>query len=226
MKQAHAHVGPARSPLLADLDPAALETVLAEAQVRRFLGSQVVCRAGETATHLFLVRKGRVRFSRLSTKGQEVVLGLLSPGDIFGLGSLIDVAQNYIGTAETLEASEIVVWTRGSIRRLSATYPVLSSNALQVAMRYVAIFAERHVRLVSSTAEQRLARTLLQLGARSGTATPTGMEVAIKNEHLASLSDISPYTASRFLRAWDRDGSVRKSRGKVHITSPERLLLD
>jgi CRP-like cAMP-binding protein len=53
---------------------------------------------------------------------------------------------------------------------------------------------------------------------------PSGMEIEIKNEDLASLADISFFTATRFLKAWERKGAVKKSRGKVIIRSPEKLL--
>jgi CRP-like cAMP-binding protein len=50
------------------------------------------------------------------------------------------------------------------------------------------------------------------------------VEVDIKNEDLASLADVSFFTATRILKSWDRNGVVDKSRGKVIIRSPEKLL--
>ena len=53
---------------------------------------------------------------------------------------------------------------------------------------------------------------------------PSGIEIDIKNEDLASLADISFFTASRLLKEWERKGVVEKSRGKVLIRRPEKLL--
>jgi CRP-like cAMP-binding protein len=53
---------------------------------------------------------------------------------------------------------------------------------------------------------------------------PSGVEIEIKNEDLASLADVSFFTASRCLQEWERKGAVEKSRGKVLIRSPEKLL--
>jgi len=52
------------------------------------------------------------------------------------------------------------------------------------------------------------------------------VEVDIKNQDLASLADVSFFTASRLLNVWDRDGVVEKSRGKIVIRSPEKLLAE
>jgi CRP-like cAMP-binding protein len=53
---------------------------------------------------------------------------------------------------------------------------------------------------------------------------PGGVEVDIKNEDLASLADVNFYTVSRILAAWESQKVVSKSRGKVLIRCPERML--
>jgi CRP/FNR family transcriptional regulator len=175
---------------------------------------------------LFVVRTGHVQYSRLATNGRQVVLGILAPGDVFGLGSLVLSPMQYIGTAEAVESSELIAWSARTIRRLAVKYPQLTNNVLHIALEYVAIFTERHEQLVTSTAEQRVARALSSLGATSGTPGRNGVEVRIKNEQLAALADVSVFTASRVLNGWARKGALSKTRGAVQIVSPERLLRD
>jgi CRP-like cAMP-binding protein len=91
-------------------------------------------------------------------------------------------------------------------------------------LRYLALYAKRHIGLVSNTAQERLAYALSSVGTRTGHVVPKGVEVDIKNEDLASLADISSFAASRILQGWDRKGVVEKRRGKVIIRSPEKLL--
>jgi CRP-like cAMP-binding protein len=181
---------------------------------------------GEQAEHLFLLNSGRVQFSRLASSGRQVLLGILAPGDVFGLGSLAAAHLRYIGTAEGLEAGEALVWNREVIHRCAEEHPQIAANALEIALRYVATFTERHEHLATSSAEQRLVRALTRLGAQTGTRSSSGIEVQVKNEQLASLADISPFTASRILKSLERNGVVSKKRGRVHILYPEKLLLD
>lgn len=210
--------------LLDGIDPSALSTILGEGRPRKVPASTVLFRTGEPAERLFLVRRGSVRFGRVSGAGREVVMGVLVKGDVCGLGSLIADKLEYYGTAITLEPTELLVWNNTAIQRLASMYPMLSQNALRVALNYVAHFVERQLRLVSSTAEQRLAGTLIKLGTRSGNATPEGIELTMTNELLASLADVSPFTTSRTMQAWTRAGAVSKSRGRIRITAPEKLL--
>ena len=215
-----------RERLLAGVPPAGRQAIVAESRRRTVRPAQVLFRCGERAERLFVLRKGRVQFGRLARNGRQIVMAILVPGDVFGLGTILTEYIDYIGTAESLESGEVLVWTRETIQTLAGEHPQLSENALHVALRYVAMFAERHERLVTATAEQRLARALTRLGFRTGTRKPSGIDVPIKNDQLASLADVSPVTASRLLKQWESDGVISKSRGMVRIICPEKLLLD
>jgi CRP-like cAMP-binding protein len=220
------HGGGFAERLLDGIEPDARRKIIAESRRRLLQPAQVLCRAGEPADRLFVLSKGRVRFGRLGRSGREIVMGILGPGDVFGLGSILAAQVEYIGTAEALERGEAFVWTRDVIQRLAEEHPQIAGNMLHVAILYVAQFAERHERLLSRTAEQRLAHALMRLGSRAGTPSPAGVEVRINNDQLASLADVSPFTASRLLKDWDRSGTVSKARGSVRIVAPEKLLLD
>jgi Crp-like helix-turn-helix domain len=45
------------------------------------------------------------------------------------------------------------------------------------------------------------------------------------NEQLSSLSEVSPFTASRLLSKWERDGKLFKQRGRVTLLAPESLMI-
>jgi CRP-like cAMP-binding protein len=160
----------------------------------------------------------------LTEEGQEILLRRLSPGNVFGVAAFLSEPTGYIGTAKTVCESEILIWEHRVIQRLAQSYPRLTENGLRTVLRYLALYARRHIGLVSNRAQERLACALSSLGSRTGHAHPSGVEVDIKNEDLASLADVSIFTTSRLLKQWERKGVVEKSRGKVLIRCPEKLL--
>jgi CRP-like cAMP-binding protein len=203
-----------------------IDAILSNATIRGFQAKEVIFRSGELAKRLYLLQKGSVKFYRVSHHGNEVVLGWLMPGELFGLGTLPAHPWNYLGTAEALDDCEAYVWEHASILRLALHYPRLAANSLRISLHYVAQFADRHISLASCSMEERLARTLTELGDRSGQATLGGVEVHVKNEQLASLADVNYFTTSKLLKKWQRMGAVKKSRGKVLIQRPEKLLTE
>ena len=142
---------------------------------------------------------------------------------MFGIASRWPAAA--AGTSATaMEEAEVLVWERRAMQRFARTHPQLAGNALQVALAFVAQFAERHELLIAATAEHRLARALTPLGAQASGPATDGVEVQITNEQLGSLADVSSFTASRQLNKWAREGAVRKHRGTVQILAPDQLL--
>lgn len=198
--------------------------VLAEAVRRKFQKPEIISRADEPAASLFLIKLGSINLYTATDDGEQILLRRLVPGDIFGVASLLSEPTSYLGTTQAVNRVEILAWDHRSIRRLARTYPRLAENALRTALRYVALYAKRHIRLVSNTAQERLACVLTSVGSRAGRVCPTGIEVDIKNEELASLADVNFFTASRLLKNWERKGLVEKSRGRVLIRCPEKLV--
>lgn len=217
-------IEPSSVQLFSGLGKDEIGVILAAAVRRKFETSRIIIRANEPATRLFLVKTGCVDYDVLTEEGREILLRRLVPGDIFGVGAFLSEPDGYLGTAKTACESDVLVWEHRVILQLARSYPRLTENALRTALRYLALYAKRHIGLVSNTAQERLACALSSLGSRTGHALPKGVEVDIKNEDLASLADLSIFTVSRLLKQWERKGVVEKSRAKVLIRSPEGLL--
>jgi CRP-like cAMP-binding protein len=77
--------------------------------------------------------------------------------------------------------------------------------------------------LTCHSAQQRLAGVLDSLVGVIGQKVPAGVELDVTNEELANAANVTPFTASRLLSAWQRDGAVKKSRGKILLRQPTRL---
>jgi len=209
--------------LLAGLDQQTVLSIMAQGQARQVKAGQTLQNAGQPGTHLFLLRKGRARYYNTTESGQEISLYVLAPGDAFGLVALLDRSMTYMASADALSDCEFMAWRHESIRDLAKAHPQISENAMQISLRYLKEYVDRHARLISGTAKRRLGVTLLDLARRTGSVRPHGVEIDITNEQLGSLSDISRFTTSRLLSSWERSGAVSKSRGRIILHSPEAL---
>ena len=210
--------------LLAGIDAEAQRTIIDLSTRWKLRSGQVLSRMGDPAEHLFVLLKGRVKLSRPARSGHDVLFNVLGPGDVFGLVCLLNKRSSYMGTAEAMETGEAMVWDRATVQRLVRACPQLTANALAIALAIVGQFAARHEALISASAPERLARALSDLGMQSGGRSAHGIDIRIKNEQLAALADVSPFTASRQLQEWDRKGTIKKRRGAVCIIDPDGLL--
>ncbi len=214
-----------RPPFLQDVEPQTVSTILAAARLRRFLKNSVITNQGHPAAHLFMVLSGGARSFFLTVGGQKLHIYWYPPGEVFGGMALVLRASEYITSTEALQDSNVLIWERATIRSLAVRYPKLLDNALAIASDYLNIAIATQVALTCHSARQRLAEVLVNLASGVGQRSTSGIELAVRNEELAAAANVTPFTVSRLMSEWQRSGVLAKSRGKVVLPSPERLLL-
>jgi CRP-like cAMP-binding protein len=209
---------------LEGMDAPDIKTILAAGTQQRFLANTVIINQGYSARHLFLLLTGRARRFFLTEDGQKVVLLRVPPRDIFGEAVLLARPVDYLLGAEATTNSSTLAWSRSTIRSLCERIPRLMDNALLISFDYLAAYRAAHASLICNSAPQRLAHVLAPLADGIGQKVPGGIELDVRNEELANEANISLFTASRLLSAWQREGILVKRRGKVLLRFPGRLL--
>ena len=118
----------------------------------------------------------------------------------------------------------MLVWDSATIRSLATRHPQLWENALSLTHQYLVAYQAAHKALICRTARERLAHVLVSLANGIGKKAAHGIELNVRNEELANEANVTLFTASRLLNEWQRGGMLIKSRGKILLRSPERLL--
>jgi CRP-like cAMP-binding protein len=75
-------------------------------------------------------------------------------------------------SAKTVSECEFMVWDHATIRRLAKAYPLLNENGLRLALHYLNAYMNRHVSIISKSAELRLAEALVHLATEAGEVQP------------------------------------------------------
>jgi CRP/FNR family transcriptional regulator, nitrogen oxide reductase regulator len=197
--------------------------ILAAAKPRRFAANSVITYQGHPAENLFLLTKGRARYFFDESGGRHILLHWLTVGDLIGGKTLLVKPSTYLLGSETVRECHLLVWDRASIRGFVEQYPALLENALSTASDYLAWYLAAHVALTCHSAEQRLAGVLDSLVPVIGLKVPGGVELDVTNEELANAANLTSFTASRLLSAWQRGGVLKKSRGKILLRQATRL---
>jgi CRP-like cAMP-binding protein len=212
-------------PFLQGLDTVEVDAVLAASRQQRFLAKSVITNQGHPANNAFMILTGAARSFFLTQGGQKLHVYSYPPGEMFGGMALIARNSEYIVSTEALKDSYVLAWDHAGIRRLILRYPKLMDNALSIASEYLNVSVATQVALSCHSARQRLAETVVGLASGIGRRVEGGIELKVGNDELASSANITTFTASRIMSEWQREGLLTKSRGKVLLPFPERLLL-
>jgi CRP-like cAMP-binding protein len=210
---------------LRGLKPSEIDLILAAARSCRFPAKSVMTFHGEPADHLLMMWEGRGRYFFETPNGKKVILMWIRQGDVFGATAVVSQPSVYITSAEAVRESTVLVWDRPKIQDLVRRFPQLLENVLLIATNYLYWYVAAHTALVSQSARERLANVVFALAESIGENASGFIEIDVTNEELASSANITPYTASRMISNWERNGVIGKKRGKLLVRSPEKLFL-
>ena len=124
----------------------------------------------------------------------------------------------------TVTAGDWLVWNYDTIRKLATEYPQILQSGFRVALYYVGTCMERHVNIMTKSAESRLAHQLIRLATSVGKVGNSGIEIDITHEQFSSLSCVDRFTTSRVLSKWEKERVLSKQGGRLTIHAPESLM--
>src|ERR1700722_3867 len=125
--------------LFKGLGVAEIDAIRAAATKRTCGASNIIVRAEDPAMHLFVIEAGSVDYYVLTNDGRQILLRRLVPGNAFGYATFLAEPIGYLGTAEAVHRSEMLVWEHRVVRQFAATYPLMVENALHASLHYVAM---------------------------------------------------------------------------------------
>src|ERR1700679_2473309 len=214
-----------RPPFLQDLGAEEFNAVLSAARQQRFLAKSVITNQGHPANHIYMILTGAARSFFLTQAGHRLHVYSYPAGEMFGGMALVARHSEYLVSTEATKDTYTLIWDRTNIRRLILRYPQMMDNSLSIASEYLNASIANQVALSCHSAKQRLAEVLVGMASGVGRRAPSGIEVTVRNEELASAANVTTFTVSRTMSEWQRAGLLSKTRGKVLLPFPERLLL-
>jgi CRP-like cAMP-binding protein len=210
---------PPNTKLLLGLEQQELDSILAAGRPRRFSAKSVIKYQGEPAEQLFLLWEGRARDFFETYNGQKLNLQWITPGEAFGGAALVSRPSTYLVGSEAVLDSTVLVWDGPTIRDLARRYHQVFENTLILALDGFSWYVAAHAALGSQTAQERLSHIFSVCASSIGHKVDEGIELDVTNEELANAANITHYTASRIINKWQRNGAVRKERGKILLRS-------
>ncbi len=208
------------APLFAELGDQSYLAVRERMQESTYRRGEEIFREGSPGDRLYVIGAGKVKLGHTAPDGREHLLAILGPGEILGEVSLYDPGPR-TATATALAKTTVVELQHTDLLRVLDARPEISQHLL----RSLAIRLRRTNNKVSdlifSDVPGRVARALLDLGARFGQQTERGLRVThdLTQEELAQLVGATRETVNKALAEFS-------SRGWLQLDGRSVVLLD
>jgi CRP-like cAMP-binding protein len=210
-------------PLLAGLPAADLADLAGLARAETVERDAIVFRQGDPCDRVWLLRTGQVKIVHQELDGREVILEVVSPGEVFG-GAVLFMAA-HPATARAMTPVETLSFSSEAYTRLLDQHPIVARKLVRMlgsrlhSMMGLQIMAGERV-------ERRVAHILLKLADRVGRPEPDGtlITIPLSRQDLADMAGTTLETAIRTMSRFRVNGWVASRRGGyLLITDLEAL---
>jgi CRP-like cAMP-binding protein len=214
----------ARCGLFEDLNSEEAEAICSKIVKRHYAKGQVISAQGDPSNSIYIIEKGRIKVSRQTTDGKELMLFSLGTGNYFGEAGLVN-GEPRAGNTVAVEPTDLLILMRDDFIRLIETHP-------RIALVLLAGLGNR-LRRAHQKAEDaffldvptRILRSLLHLAESSGQPVENGIVITrkITQTELASMVGATRESINKWLRSFERQGLIRYERRTITILQPEKL---
>lgn len=214
-------------PLFSELNDDELNQISKFAVRQFYKKDNMVLIEEEVGSTMFVILNGRVKISRISDEGREVILSILCDGDFFGEMSILD-GQTRSANAVTLEDTELLIIRREDFLTVLYDFPQIAINLLKELAHRLRRSDSQIKSLSLQNALGKVASTLLRIADDSGTIKQGQVEISQlpPQQDLANMAGTSRETISRVIKSLSQLGYVRKEGSKLIIIDYNRFRQD
>jgi len=211
-------------PLFSEMNDRDLDKIIHLASKQKYHKENLILIEEEIGSTMFIILSGRVKISRISDDGREVILSILSDGDFFGEMSLLD-GHTRSANVTAIEESELLVIRREEFLQMLKDFPQIAINLLKELAQRIRK-SDEHIKSLSlQDATGRVATTLLRIAEDSGVFRKGQVEISELplQQDLANMAGTSRETISRVIKSLTEEGYLKKQGGKIIILDYERF---
>ena len=210
--------------LFLDLLPAARREALESARVRRLARGVRIFNQGDGEARAHALLQGSVRILQSGSDGEQIVVRLIAPGEMFGTVALF-TDHRYPADAEAMTDALEASWSEGDLLALMRRHPQIAINALKIVGERLQEAQNRLRELSTQRVEQRVAHAILRFARQAGRKTDDGTAIAfpLRRKDVADICGTTLYSVSRVLTAWEKAGWLVTRDRRLTVRRPSEI---
>ncbi len=210
--------------LFRNLDEEELKEIIPYVKKQQFAKKEMIFAEGEPSNYLYIVKSGKVKITKLSQEGKEIILELISPNEIFG-GVAVLRGFPYPANAVAMEDTEVLKIERNALMRILDRFPSLMyCIAMNIGERMRGSH-EMLKNIALERVEARIASLLLKLSDKMGKETEEGIliDMRLTKQDIADMVGTTVETSIRTMSKLKKMGLIKEKGGQIVITNPPGL---
>ena len=208
---------------LRDVNDAEIALIATHVRIAKHGPGQFIYLQGDARQSLYFLHCGRIKLTQIAEDGTELLLDIVSPGEMFGeVGAILNEARS--DSAQALEEVLLCEMASAGFRDLLIRQPSVSYRILKRVTCRLHETERRLARMTYQDVSTRIKETLADLvntnplGSQSSTSI-----VQMTQQDIANLIGASRQETSKALKKLKQEGVIDLKYRSIIVKSPGRL---
>jgi CRP/FNR family transcriptional regulator len=212
------------APLLRELTPDDVKAIRPHVHVVTLRRGDLLYDEGDVDDQLYVVIDGKVKLTRTSSDGREVLVRVQGPGDMFGELAMFDPTYR-TSNASAVTDARLAAIDHDDLRAVLLDRPTIALLLLRELAQRLRVITDANTNLIFTDVPGRVAKALLELSDKFGVEQEDGIRVShdLTQEELAQLVGASRETVNKALADFAARGWIQLSAKSVLLIEPDRL---
>lgn len=189
--------------------------------------NQVLYFSEDSANSIYLLKKGKVKISKISKEGREVILAILGPGEVFGELSITGQEKRE-EIAEVIEDAVICKVGISDFESMMEHNPKFNLQVTKLIGFKLKKIQNRLENLIFKTSDQRvksfIKETVMELGRDIiGEDNQKVVELRLTQEDIAKLTATSRQTVTTVFNDLEKKGIIKYDRKRIFVRDMKAL---
>ncbi|QWR77937.1 Crp/Fnr family transcriptional regulator [Candidatus Magnetomonas plexicatena] len=181
---------------------------------------EAVFNEGDKSDWFYIVAAGKVKITKLSQDGKELILEIVQDGELFGALAVFR-GFPYPANAIAMENAKVVRILRKNLFRILDRFPILMFKITSIIGDRMKNSHETLKNIALERVESRIASLLIKLSDKS--PTPGQIDIKLTKQDIAEMVGTTVETSIRTLSKFKKEGLITDKKGLHVITDKEGL---
>ncbi len=189
-----------------------------------FKKKQEIFSEGDPSDWFYILINGKVKITKMSVDGREIIIELISPPDFFG-GFAVLKGFPYPANAVAMEDSNVIKISRHNLLKIIDRFPnVMYDMAANLGDR-IREFHDTLKNIALERVESRIAALLLKLADKTGEKMDKTILINMRltKQDIAEMVGTTVETTIRVMSKFKKSGYITDKDGKILIKDLEAL---
>lgn len=173
---------------------------------------------GDPSDWFYVTASGRVKIVKHTITGKDIILEIMSPGDIFGGVAVLD-KKPFPASAQAMEPVSVIRINRKNLINIMEEHPALKLEVVKYFSGRLRDAHETLKNIATERVEKRIASLLLKLSEKVGTDDKgyRKIDFPLTRQEIAEMVGTTVETSIRTMSKFQKQGMVKSLQRKITV---------